>query len=56
MRKDIKPNKVMFYVGLGLAIAAAVLLIGNFMGNTSPIVLAIIGIGLIASSKVRLFK
>lgn len=47
-------NKITFYTGIVLIVIAAILLLGNFTGeSTSPIVLAVIGIVFIGVSKYR---
>lgn len=46
----------MFLIGLVLAITASALFVTVEDGNTWPIVIAIIGIGLIAASNYRLMK
>ncbi|UCD20788.1 MAG: hypothetical protein JSW08_03380 [archaeon] len=52
-----KGNKFMFFFGLAFMIAAVVLFIGDFMGeSTFPIFLVILGIVFIGSSKFRLLK
>ena len=49
-------NKIVFYTGMVLIIVAAILLAGNFLGSTSPIVLGILGIVAIGASKYRPMK
>ena len=49
-------NKPMFWIGVIIAAISAVLFAGNFVDDTSPIVLLIIGIGLIGASNYRLLK
>ena len=50
-------NKIMFYIGIILIVIAAILVLGNFLGDiTSPIVLAVIGIVFIGASKYRLLE
>jgi hypothetical protein len=44
----------MFYIGIILIVIVAILLLGNFLGeSTSPIVLGILGIVFIIASKYR---
>lgn len=50
-------NKIGFYTGMVLIIVAAILLAGNFLGDsTFPIVLGILGIVAIGASKYRPMK
>ena len=50
-----KGNKGMFYAGIAFAIIAAILLLGNFMGESAfPAILGILGIIFIGASKFRL--
>jgi len=50
-------NKIGFYTGIIFIIVAAILLIGNFMGDsTFPILLGILGILAIGVSKYRPLK
>ena len=50
-------NKIMFYIGIILIAIAAILLLGNFLGDsTSPIVLGVLGIVFIGASKYRLLE
>ena len=52
-----KNSKLMFFTGVILIVASAILLLGNFMGeSTFPTILGIIGVALIATSNFRLFK
>ena len=47
-------NKVMFYIGIILVLITAILMLGNFSGeSTSPIVLGVLGIVFIGASKYR---
>lgn len=47
-------NKIMFFIGIILIVIAAILLLGNFLADsTFPIVLGIIGIVFIGASKYR---
>ena len=50
-------NKIGFYTGIVFIVAAAILLLGNFMGDsTFPIFLGILGIIAIGASKYRPLK
>ena len=50
-------NKIMFYTGVIFAVMSAVLLLGNFTGeSTFPTVLGIMGVVFIAASNFRLLK
>jgi hypothetical protein len=50
-------NKIGFYTGIILILAAAILLLGNFLGDSAfPIILGIMGITLIGTSKYRPLK
>lgn len=52
-----KSNKAMFYTGIILVIIAAILLLGDFIGDhASPVILGVIGIVFIGASKYRLLK
>jgi len=52
-----KGNKAMFYLGIVFVIISAVLLLGNFMGeSTFPTILGAIGVIFIGASKLRLSK
>jgi len=52
-----KSNKVMFYAGIVFVIVSAVLLLGNFMGeSTFPTFLGAMGVIFIGASKFRLLK
>ncbi len=54
-KDEQKGNKVMFYAGIGLVIVAAVLLLGNFMGeSTFPTMLGVLGVITIATSNFRI--
>ena len=64
-RKTLKPlwkntpksSKFMFFTGIIFSIASAILLLGNFMGeSTFPITLGIMGVVFIGASNFRLFK
>jgi len=47
-------NKIGFYTGIIFIVVAAILMIGNFMGDsTFPIILGILGIISIGASKYR---
>jgi len=47
-------NKIMFYTGIIFIVVAAILLIGNFLvDSTFPIILGILGIISIGASKYR---
>ena len=57
MENKQKGNKVMFYAGIVFVIVAAVLLLGNFMGESVfPTVLGVMGVIFIGVSKFRLLK
>ena len=50
-------NKIGFYTGIIFIIVAAILMLGNFMGDsTFPIILGVLGIISIAVSKYRPLK
>ena len=50
-------NKIMFYTGIIFIVIAAILMIGNFLGDsTFPIMLGILGIISIGASKYRPLK
>jgi len=64
-RKTIKPlwkdtpknSKFMFFTGIIFAIASAVLLLGNFMGeSTFPTILGIMGVVFMGASNFRIFN
>lgn len=64
-RKTIKPlwkdtpknSKFMFFTGTAFVIISAILLLGNFMGeSTFPTILGILGIIFMGASNFRLFK
>lgn len=47
-------NKIGFYTGIILIVAAAILMLGNFLGDsTFPVILGILGIIAIGTSKYR---
>ena len=57
MKTKQKSSKIMFFAGIGIVVISAILLLGNFMSNsTFPTVLGILGVGLIAASNFRLLK
>jgi uncharacterized membrane protein HdeD (DUF308 family) len=57
MKKEQKGNKSMFYIGIVFIIISAILLLGNFMGeSTFPAFLGLLGIISAAASKFRLIK
>jgi uncharacterized membrane protein HdeD (DUF308 family) len=57
MKNKQKGNKTMFYLGIVLVIASAILFLGNFMvSSTLPTILGVIGIVFIGASKFRLLK
>ena len=50
-------NKIVFYTGISFIAVAVILLLGNFMGDsTFPMFLSILGIISIATSNYRLLK
>jgi hypothetical protein len=50
-----KSNKSMFYMGLAFVIASAILLLGNFMGESSfPAFLGLLGVIGMGASRFRL--
>jgi hypothetical protein len=52
-----KSSKFMFFIGMIFVVASAILLLGNFMGeSTFPTILGIIGVVFIGVSHFRLFK
>ena len=52
-----KENKAMFYTGIVFIIVSAILLLGNFMGeSTFPTILGVMGVISIGASKFRLLK
>ena len=52
-----KGNKAMFYAGIVFIIVSVVLLLGNFMGDsTFPTILGVMGVVFIGASKFRLLK
>ena len=52
-----KSNKVMFFMGILFVLAAAILLLGNFTGESIfPTILGIMGIVFIGASRFRLLK
>jgi len=56
---DYKPksSKVMFYAGIAFVVIAAILLLGNFMGeSTFPTILGVLGVIFIGASGFRLLK
>ncbi len=64
-RKTIKPlwkdtpknSKLMFFTGIIFVVASAILLLGNFMGeSTFPTILGIMGVVFIGASNFRIFK
>jgi len=64
-RKTIKPlwkdtpknSKLMFFTGVIFIVASAILLLGNFMGeSTFPTILGAMGVIFMAASNFRLFK
>jgi len=57
MENKPKGSKVMFYAGIVFVITAAILLLGNFMGeSTFPTILGALGVIFIGASKFRLLK
>ena len=57
MKNELKSNIIMFYIGVIFIIAAAILLLGNFMTeNTFPIILGILGILFMGASRYRPLK
>jgi len=57
MENKQKGNKVMFYTGIAFVIVSAVLLLGNFIGeSTFPTFLGAMGVIFIGASKFRLLK
>lgn len=64
-RKTIKPlwkdtpknSKLMFFTGVIFIVASTILLLGNFMGeSTFPTILGAMGVIFMAASNFRLFK
>lgn len=50
-------NKIVFYTGIIFIVVAAILLVGNFLGDsTFPIFLGVLGIIAIGASKYRPMK
>ncbi len=57
MGNKLKSSKVMFYAGIAGIIIAVILLLGNFMGeSTFPTILGFLGILFISASNFRLLK
>ena len=57
MENKQKGNKAMFYSGIVFVIVSAVLLIGNFMGeSTFPTILGVMGVIFIGASRFKLFS
>jgi hypothetical protein len=57
MGSERKGSKAMFSVGIILIVATAILLLGNFMGeSTFPMILGMMGIIFIGASNFRLLK
>jgi len=57
MENKLVGNKVMFYMGIVFVLTSAVLLLGNFMGeSTNPTILGTMGVIFIGASKVRLLR
>ena len=57
MENKPKGNQAMFYTGIVFVIASAVLLLGNFMGDsTFPTILGVMGVIFIGASRFRLLK
>jgi len=57
MENKQKSSKAMFYSGIVFVIISAVLLLGNFMGESSfPTFLGAMGVIFIGASKFRLLK
>ena len=57
MEDKQKNSKVMFYIGIVFVIAAAILLLGNFMDeSTFPTILGAMGVIFVAASNFRLLK
>jgi hypothetical protein len=55
--KPKKSSKVMFYTGIAFVIVAAILLLGNFRGDsTFPTILGVMGVIFIGASNYRLLK
>jgi len=50
-------NKVMFWIGIAMIVVAAILLVGDFLGDsTFPMFLGVLGIISIGASKYRPLK
>jgi len=50
-------NRIMFWVGIVFIVMAAILLLGNFMGDsTFPIILGVLGIIALGASQYRPMK
>jgi uncharacterized membrane protein HdeD (DUF308 family) len=57
MKKKKEGNKSMFYTGIVFIVISAILLLGNFMGeSTFPLFLGLLGIISLGASKFRLLK
>jgi uncharacterized membrane protein HdeD (DUF308 family) len=57
MEDKSKDNKLMFYAGILLVIISAILLLGNYMGeSTFPTILGALGVIFIGASGYRLLK
>ena len=57
MENKSKGNKAIFYAGIVFIIVSVVLLLGNFMGDsTFPTILGAMGVIFIGASKFRLLK
>jgi len=57
MENKPKGNQATFYAGIVFVIASAVLLLGNFMGDsTFPTILGVMGVIFIGASRFRLLK
>jgi len=57
MGDKTKSSKVMFYAGILFIIVAVILLLGNFMGeSTFPTILGFLGVLFISASNMRLLK
>ena len=57
MENKPKSSKFMFYAGIAFVIIAAILLLGNFMGDsTLPTIVGALGVIFIAASNIRILK